>query len=119
MSRPQMNPYLAGVLLGLVLLAAIFVSGRGLGASGAVKSAVIATVTATARATAAGRPGVVSPTTNVRYAGSNAKPHGFSAATSPAANARPTSSSNTGAPIGPGRRLVRPGRTPTSRRSDC
>ena len=50
MSRPQMNPYRAGVLLGLVLLAAIFVSGRGLGASGAVKSAVIATVTATAPA---------------------------------------------------------------------
>lgn len=50
MSRPQMNPYLAGVLLGLVLLAAIFVSGRGLGASGAVKSAVIASVTAAAPA---------------------------------------------------------------------
>ena len=33
-----MNPYLAGFLLGLVLLLAIFVSGRGLGASGAIKS---------------------------------------------------------------------------------
>jgi uncharacterized membrane protein YedE/YeeE len=43
-----MNPYAAGFLLGLVLLAAIFVSGRGLGASGAVKSAVIASVTAAA-----------------------------------------------------------------------
>jgi uncharacterized membrane protein YedE/YeeE len=43
-----MNPYQAGVLLGLVLLAAIFVSGRGLGASGAVKSAVIASVGAAA-----------------------------------------------------------------------
>jgi hypothetical protein len=31
-----MNPYLAGLLLGLVLLTAIFVSGRGLGASGAI-----------------------------------------------------------------------------------
>ncbi|MFP4556581.1 MAG: YeeE/YedE thiosulfate transporter family protein [Bacteroidales bacterium] len=31
------NPYLAGVLLGLVLLMAIFIAGRGLGASGAVK----------------------------------------------------------------------------------
>jgi len=39
-----MNPYQAGFLLGLVLLAAIFISGRGLGASGAIKSAVIAGV---------------------------------------------------------------------------
>jgi uncharacterized protein len=31
-----MNPYLAGVLLGLVLLASFLVMGRGLGASGAV-----------------------------------------------------------------------------------
>ena len=38
------NPYLGGVLLGLVLLAANFISGRGLGASGAVKSIVIQTV---------------------------------------------------------------------------
>ncbi len=36
------NPYIGGVLLGLVLLAANFVSGRGLGASGAIKSAVVA-----------------------------------------------------------------------------
>jgi uncharacterized membrane protein YedE/YeeE len=35
------NPYLGGVLLGLVLLAANFVSGRGLGASGAIKSTII------------------------------------------------------------------------------
>ena len=39
-----MNPYLAGVLLGLVLLTTIYITGRGLGASGAVKSAVVATV---------------------------------------------------------------------------
>lgn len=38
------NPYLGGVLLGLVLLAANFVSGRGLGASGAVKSVVATTI---------------------------------------------------------------------------
>jgi uncharacterized membrane protein YedE/YeeE len=38
------NPYLGGVLLGLVLIAANFISGRGLGASGAAKSAVVATV---------------------------------------------------------------------------
>lgn len=39
-----LNPYLGGVLLGLVLLAANFISGRGLGASGAVKSVVVKTV---------------------------------------------------------------------------
>ena len=39
-----MNPYLAGVLLGLVLLGTIYITGRGLGASGAIKSGVIATV---------------------------------------------------------------------------
>lgn len=38
------NPYLGGVLLGLVLIAANFVSGRGLGASGAAKSVMVATV---------------------------------------------------------------------------
>ena len=38
------NPYLGGVLLGLVLIAANFISGRGLGASGAAKSVVVATV---------------------------------------------------------------------------
>jgi len=36
-----MNPFLAGTLLGLLLLLTIFITGRGLGASGAVKSAVI------------------------------------------------------------------------------
>jgi hypothetical protein len=39
-----MNPYLAGFLLGLLLLVTIFITGRGLGASGAVKSAVVATM---------------------------------------------------------------------------
>jgi hypothetical protein len=33
-----MNPYLAGFFLGLILLATIFITGRGLGASGAFKS---------------------------------------------------------------------------------
>lgn len=42
--KPYMNPYLAGFLLGLVLLAALFVTGRGLGASGAAKSVVIQTI---------------------------------------------------------------------------
>jgi len=43
-AKPYMNPYLAGVLLGLVLLATIYITGRGLGASGAFKSIVTATV---------------------------------------------------------------------------
>ncbi|NCA86130.1 MAG: hypothetical protein EOM83_11245 [Clostridia bacterium] len=42
--KPYMNSYLAGFLLGLVLLSAFFVTGRGLGASGAVKSVVITTI---------------------------------------------------------------------------
>ncbi len=46
--KPYMNPYLAGFLLGLVLLTTIYISGRGLGASGAFKSVVIASVDAAA-----------------------------------------------------------------------
>jgi len=38
--RQYMNPYLAGIGLGLVLLAAFVLMGRGLGASGAVKALV-------------------------------------------------------------------------------
>lgn len=51
-----MNPYLAGFLLGLVLLATIFITGRGLGASGAVKSVVVAAVDAVAPAHAEASP---------------------------------------------------------------
>jgi hypothetical protein len=43
-SKKYLNPYIGGVLLGLVLLAANFVAGRGLGASGAIKSVVTSTV---------------------------------------------------------------------------
>lgn len=39
-----MNPYLAGTLLGLLLLATLYITGRGLGASGAVKSFTVASV---------------------------------------------------------------------------
>lgn len=39
-----MNPYLAGVLLGLVIIAAFFFSGEGLGGSGAYKDIVKASV---------------------------------------------------------------------------
>jgi len=38
--RPYWNPYLSGIGLGLVLLAAFVIMGRGLGASGAFSSAV-------------------------------------------------------------------------------
>lgn len=39
-----MNPYLAGTFLGLLLLMTIYITGRGLGASGAVKSFTVAAV---------------------------------------------------------------------------
>ncbi len=40
--KKYMNSYLAGFLLGLLLLATIFITGRGLGASGALKSFTVA-----------------------------------------------------------------------------
>jgi hypothetical protein len=39
--QPYWNPYLAGFVLGLVLLAAFVIMGRGLGVSGAITSAVV------------------------------------------------------------------------------
>jgi uncharacterized membrane protein YedE/YeeE len=45
---PYADPYLAGVGLGLVLLAAFVIMGRGLGASGAFASAAAGTVRAIA-----------------------------------------------------------------------
>ena len=39
-----LNPYVGGILLGLVLIVANYVSGRGLGASGALKSTIVAGV---------------------------------------------------------------------------
>lgn len=44
------NPYLGGVLLGLVLFGTYYITGRGLGASGAVKSTVVTVVHAAAPA---------------------------------------------------------------------
>ena len=55
-SQKYMNPYLAGFLLGLVLLTTIYVTGRGLGASGAVKSVVLSTVVKVAPDHAANTP---------------------------------------------------------------
>ena len=47
---------MAGVLLGLLLLATIYITGRGLGASGAIKSYAVATVEAIAPEHAATTP---------------------------------------------------------------
>jgi uncharacterized protein len=44
MKNKYMNPYIAGTLLGLVLLLAMFLSGRGLGASGGIKYCVVSAV---------------------------------------------------------------------------
>ncbi len=44
MKRQYLNPYLAGTLLGLVLLIALVISGRGLGASGGIKYCVVSIV---------------------------------------------------------------------------
>jgi len=49
-AAPYMNPYLAGLGLGLVLLASFVIMGQGLGASGAMTSLVAVTVDAVAPA---------------------------------------------------------------------
>ncbi len=51
--QPYMNPYLAGIGLGLVLLAAFVIMGRGLGASGAFSTLVSVSVAKVAPAHAA------------------------------------------------------------------
>ena len=47
-SKIYANPYLSGFLLGMVLLATFYITGRGLGASGAMKSTVVTAVNAVA-----------------------------------------------------------------------
>ncbi len=49
MQTKYMNPYLAGFLLGLLLVATIYITGRGLGASGAIKSVTVEAVSAVAK----------------------------------------------------------------------
>ena len=44
MKKRYMNPYMAGTMLGIVLLLAMFLSGRGLGASGGIKYCVVSVV---------------------------------------------------------------------------
>ena len=53
-ATPYASPYLAGVGIGVVLLLAFVLMGRGLGASGAFSSVVAATVETAAPAHAAG-----------------------------------------------------------------
>ncbi len=53
-SQPYWNPYWAGFILGLVLLSAFVIMGRGLGASGAFSTAVATSVNAVAPEHAAG-----------------------------------------------------------------
>ena len=52
--RPYADPYLAGVGLGLVLLASFVLAGRGLGASGAFATTAASAVQVVAPAAAAG-----------------------------------------------------------------
>jgi hypothetical protein len=47
-SNKYMNPYLAGVLIGLMMIAAYYFSGEGLGGSGAFKKITIAAVNSVA-----------------------------------------------------------------------
>jgi len=54
--RPYANPYLAGIGLGLVLLAAFALTGRGLGASGAFATSAAGVVARFAPARAAASP---------------------------------------------------------------
>jgi uncharacterized membrane protein YedE/YeeE len=54
--KPYADPYLAGVGLGLVLLASFVLAGRGLGASGAFATAAAASMHAVAPDVTAGNP---------------------------------------------------------------
>jgi len=54
--RPYADPYLAGVGLGLVLLASFVLAGRGLGASGAFAAAAATSVNAVAPSVVNGNP---------------------------------------------------------------
>jgi hypothetical protein len=55
-SKPYADPYVAGVTLGLVLLSAFVLTGRGLGASGAFATTAAGAVAAVAPARAAANP---------------------------------------------------------------
>jgi uncharacterized membrane protein YedE/YeeE len=44
MKKKYMNPYIAGTMLGMVLLSSMFLAGRGLGASGGIKYCMVTVV---------------------------------------------------------------------------
>lgn len=44
MKNRYMNPYIAGIMLGIVLLLSMVIAGRGLGASGGIKYCVVSLV---------------------------------------------------------------------------
>lgn len=44
LSKSYLNPYFGGFLLGIVLILTFYITGRGLGASGAAKSTVVTTI---------------------------------------------------------------------------
>lgn len=48
-SKIYANPYMSGFFLGLILLATFYITGRGLGASGAMKSTVVTAVNTVAK----------------------------------------------------------------------
>jgi uncharacterized membrane protein YedE/YeeE len=43
-SQRRLNPYFGGVLLGVILILTFYITGRGLGASGAAKSTVVTSI---------------------------------------------------------------------------
>ncbi len=53
-SKQYLNPYLAGVALGLILLVSFYIGGNGLGASGAIKRGAIVVVNAVSEVPADG-----------------------------------------------------------------
>lgn len=59
-ARPYWNPYLAGVLLGLTLLATFLVAGQGLGASAFPKRLIALRADQVAPAWTAGNPSISS-----------------------------------------------------------
>ena len=65
-AKPYWNPYVAGVVLGLVLLATYVVAGRGLGATGAFSALVAAIAQAVAPDAAQANP------VHARYLGEGA-----------------------------------------------
>ena len=67
--KPYLNPYLAGVGIGVVLLLAFVIMGRGLGASGAFSSVVASGMRASGASENAAIPRRIRNTAVARLAG--------------------------------------------------